>query len=505
MTTCPTDSFFPYDYICTSFLKLFKQNIITHLTNHQTMLEKYAMNFPCELSTVYDTLNKDTPLYKLTAQFGLVFQQQQQQNVMYATQHAFLMHVSHAQELEHYLTQIKRNCFDIIFNFDIQKGFSKLESIQNQLIKFSEDIITIKHLIFKNNCEYYGEVKKGTEIKNGFGCLLFKDNHLIYLGIFVDDVFTSGIIVEKDKNTIYKGKFNKDQTFEGIKIVYNDSDNKIEHFFFGKIILVNSVYTGCSIKYIHNRNDNSGNNSNNSGMAVKISYFNENTLTLTFECLPNNVHKIIIMNKEQHSQIQYSNEGYLLKVTNDDKGNVSKYSILSKIKNAYYIGDLDNNLSALNGNGIVIYESGNYYKGDLKDNMKHGKGVFVNETSCLKYEGEFHQDEFVNGRITNTNNKHLLYEGELKETKPTKGRIHYANGDTYEGEINNYMRHGHGIYNYNSTTNEEKFSLECKWENNIKKGPVVFNKAPQYKIIFDESGKNPQNVYDDSKEEESKQ
>ena len=499
MTTYLTDSFFPYDYICTSFLKLFKQNIKTLLINHQSLLERYTSAFPCELSSVYATLNGDTPLSKITSQLGEFFQQP---SSSFSSQYALLSQISQAQELEHYLSQIKANCFDIIFNFDIKKGFSKIESIQNQFMKFSEDIITIKHLIFKNNCEYYGEVKKNTEIKNGFGCLVFKGNHLTYLGTFVDDNFVSGIIVEQDKNTVYKGKFTKNETFEGMKIVYRKNDSKIEHFFFGKIMLINSIYTGCSIKYLHNNNET--NNSGSSSMAVKISYFNENTLTLTLECLPDNVHKIIVMDKEHNSYIQYSNEGHLLKVTTDDKGKVSNYSILSKIENAYYIGDIADDLSTLSGNGIVIYESGSYYKGALKDSKKHGKGVFVNETTCLKYEGEFNTDEFVEGTVTNTNNKRPLYEGELKETKPSKGKIHYANGDEYIGEITNFMRHGHGVYNYNSTTNGEKFSLECQWENNVKKGPVVFDKAPKYKIMFDESGKTPMHVYDDSKEEESK-
>lgn len=493
MTECPTDSFFPYDYICTSFLTIFEQTITTHLLNYKSLLSAYSTHFPCNLSSLSSILSPNDPLSKMQSSFNFP-----QESLSFPTQHSFLTHISKNHELEYYLSQIKSNCFDVIANFDIGKDLMKLASIQKQLVNFSEDIITIKHLLFKNNCEYYGNVKMESETKHGFGCLIFNESELTYIGSFDEDAFTSGVIVDKLNKTVYKGKFINNETFSGLKMIYNLEDNKIEHFFFGTIEMKKSIHTGCSIKYIKSKKEENDNNDT----LIKISYFHENSLTLSLEYLPIDIHRILLINKSTNSYIQYSNEGYLLEITTNPKNNTHvTQALLSKIDKAFYIGNIDIKLKEINGYGIVIYESGNYYKGNMRSNKKEGKGLFVNEKMGLKYEGEFSNDMLIHGVIINMNDGKFLYEGELQNMKPKKGKALYKNGDEYVGEFSEYTRNGNGVYTYSDGENGDKFMLECQWEKNVKKGPVVLNKDPRYRILFDEDGNKPVKVYDDSKEE----
>ena len=44
------------------------------------------------------------------------------------------------------------------------------------------------------------------------------------------------------------------------------------------------------------------------------------------------------------------------------------------------------------------------------------------------------------------------FEGSyLNPSTPLQGTMHYANGDSYAGSFKNNMRHGSGIYHYQST------------------------------------------------------
>ena len=44
------------------------------------------------------------------------------------------------------------------------------------------------------------------------------------------------------------------------------------------------------------------------------------------------------------------------------------------------------------GNGKYIFENGNYYIGEFKNDLKHGKGIIYYKNGNIKYEGDFSND-----------------------------------------------------------------------------------------------------------------
>ena len=48
------------------------------------------------------------------------------------------------------------------------------------------------------------------------------------------------------------------------------------------------------------------------------------------------------------------------------------------------------------GNGKYIFEDGEYYIGEFKNNKRNGKGIEYYKNGNIKYEGEFINGEFVN-------------------------------------------------------------------------------------------------------------
>ena len=48
------------------------------------------------------------------------------------------------------------------------------------------------------------------------------------------------------------------------------------------------------------------------------------------------------------------------------------------------------------GNGKYIFEDGEYYIGEFKNDKRNGKGIEYYKNGNIKYEGEFINGEFVN-------------------------------------------------------------------------------------------------------------
>ena len=53
----------------------------------------------------------------------------------------------------------------------------------------------------------------------------------------------------------------------------------------------------------------------------------------------------------------------------------------------------------MEGRGIMIFENGEYYIGEFKDNKMHGKGTLYYKIKKIKYKGEF-----INGKPKNSYN-----------------------------------------------------------------------------------------------------
>ena len=136
------------------------------------------------------------------------------------------------------------------------------------------------------------------------------------------------------------------------------------------------------------------------------------------------------------------------------------YPILNKIKNENKVNNNDE-----------------YYKGDIKNGLRHGKGKLYYTNGTLKYEGDFINDKFEGyGKYFNENskNKWKYYIGEWKNgLKHGKGKLFDKNENLmYEGYFANGKLEGQGkLYSRNGVY----YIGEFKNGSMSGKGKVVSN------------------------------
>ena len=100
--------------------------------------------------------------------------------------------------------------------------------------------------------------------------------------------------------------------------------------------------------------------------------------------------------------------------------------------------------------GKMIYENGEYYIGEFKRGLRHGKGLLCYKNKS-KYIGDWINDK-VEGNGKNIDVNGNYYIGEWKNgSKHGKGIIYYKNGNIkYEGDFINNEPYGKGKYIFDS-------------------------------------------------------
>ena len=97
--------------------------------------------------------------------------------------------------------------------------------------------------------------------------------------------------------------------------------------------------------------------------------------------------------------------------------------------------------------GSQIFESGNKYVGEWKDNKKNGQGTYT-RASGEKYVGEWKDDE-RHGQGTITWAGGDKYVGEFKDDeRHGQGTWTFADGSKYVGEWKDGLPHGQGTHRY---------------------------------------------------------
>ncbi|MBB6454614.1 hypothetical protein HNQ94_003103 [Salirhabdus euzebyi] len=157
-----------------------------------------------------------------------------------------------------------------------------------------------------------------------------------------------------------------------------------------------------------------------------------------------------------------------------------------KIFDATYVGDYKNGLKDGEGHS---YNNSSYYKGEWKEDQRHGHGVehfnfgyFMNYT----YEGEFannmenghgqlvvhnlwnqvtYEGEWKDGKREGigqfVGKDGSIYQGEWKNDAPNgTGKFTHPDGETYEGEVKDWQRNGYG-----KATLADGTVLEGQWIN----------------------------------------
>ncbi len=115
-----------------------------------------------------------------------------------------------------------------------------------------------------------------------------------------------------------------------------------------------------------------------------------------------------------------------------------------------YEGEFQNNERS--GKGTMTWETGEgvvyVYEGEFQNNERSGKGTMTwgKDGETTIYEGDF-ADDWINGYGTCTWPSGHRYEGEWKNgTMNGKGTLKYADGNIYEGEFVDGKKHGEGIW-----------------------------------------------------------
>ena len=118
------------------------------------------------------------------------------------------------------------------------------------------------------------------------------------------------------------------------------------------------------------------------------------------------------------------------------------------------------------GHGTLFYPNGNFYEGEWSRDKKHGKGVFVNMRLGFIFKGNYFRgrkdgrgkmilaDQTViksywkkdrNDGYGEIRSHIGVYRGDCLDLKAHScGKMIYSNGDHYEGEFSENLRHGEG-------------------------------------------------------------
>ena len=127
--------------------------------------------------------------------------------------------------------------------------------------------------------------------------------------------------------------------------------------------------------------------------------------------------------------------------------------------------------------GIGYYkydDSKSFYKGDYKNNLKHGNGNLVIDN--INYNGSFIDDnkDGEGIQIITYNKKTERYEGEFKKNNyDGYGTIKYINNDTYDGKFKDGKKNGLGTYRCSRT----RVTYTCNWYNDYKDGEGIMNET----------------------------
>ena len=166
-----------------------------------------------------------------------------------------------------------------------------------------------------------------------------------------------------------------------------------------------------------------------------------------------------------------------------------------------------------NKNENIYYKSGNYYNGEWKNGLKHGKGTLYYNDSNILYKGDFIEDKFeVYGEYHYNKSEHYvnqfksgimeekgkLYDGDFiyHESKGNQLNI-YKYGNYYLGEWKNGKKHGRGkIYSENNKVLFDGYFIDDKYFGNkiftYQKGEFYIggwkNKKRDKGILYYENG-----------------
>eukprot|EP00978_Attheya_sp_CCMP212_P029063 scaffold102133_cov61-Attheya_sp.AAC.3 len=153
-----------------------------------------------------------------------------------------------------------------------------------------------------------------------------------------------------------------------------------------------------------------------------------------------------------------------------ENGSISGCGVVTLAVGDEYDGEWKNNTK--HGYGVERFPNGQTYEGEWRNNKKHGQGVVTSSDGVTQYEGEF-QNGNKNGRGIFTSRNGETYEGMFRDGVAHGHGIYTSvNGDKYEGEWKDNFRHGKGFCLY---INGDVY--EGEWVNNKKHGRGIYKSS----------------------------
>lgn len=119
----------------------------------------------------------------------------------------------------------------------------------------------------------------------------------------------------------------------------------------------------------------------------------------------------------------------------------------------------------------------------------HGQGEMTREGNV--YQGRFVEGVCCEGKITYANGN--VYEGQLDDEEPDgQGKMMYANGSVYEGQFENGQRYGQGTY-----ISHDGWTYEGQFENNAVhgQGKMIYANGDIYEGQFENNVRHGQGTY----------
>ena len=386
----------------------------------------------------------------------------------------------------------------LLFSKKIVK--SKIITINNNIGEISTylpSIIPIKdndnneffcRIIYKNNETYLGYFKNNK--RNGKGKMNYLNDDK-YIGNFINDEKNGFGKIYYSNGDKYKGFFKNDKKNGKGIFNYNNKSKFIGNF-------INDLKEGKGTLYYNDGSIYEGNfkKDKREGFGI-LTFTNGEMYEGNFYDDKKNGYGKFIYNTNK--KVRNSNDFEICKIYkgewkddtwngkgncvldngNEYKGNFIDDEILNdNVEIIYYNGDIYNgeiNNFNKNGFGILKYKNGNLFEGTF-ENDKIIKGIFYNDKNDYNkipnetkienlfknkeiknyindiiYEGEFDENNLLNGKGVYINPNEYYYQGYfLNNKKNGIGKIIYVNGNEYNGEFKNDLKEGNGRMNFNN-------------------------------------------------------
>lgn len=383
---------------------------------------------------------------------------------------------------------------------DLNQSLSKIikaaeQSLNEENLLFHREANkAIKILKFEDaNFIYYGETKDSVNASNpfmnGFGLIKSETETDYNLGVFNEDNFISGIWNRSTSEYFigdfkYEDNSNKNikTSFDGLIINFNSANSNIVNVLLGEMNFQAQKFKGMQINYVKDTQDiqfsagsfKDGKKNSTGFLTIKCSGNSNKAIIADYidDILKENSDAYILDEFSLIRLLKKANENeYFAEICYDQN---ILYRGQFRVKNDG-INDEKNNcnldiIPVFHGEGYLIdFEQKLRYSGLFSNGIKEGKGILrlnmENPQINRVLEGEFKNDEFLNGNLSE--NGTLIIEAGVfdKNLILKKGKLHYDREEFYDGEFSDNKRHGHGNYRY-----ENRIEYKGEWKNGLRDG-----------------------------------